>query len=248
MASNIVPDTIDDTYPVAGQDNNSQGFRDNFNIIKTNFTAAKSEIETLQNNTAKTNADNVFFENTLSRYTKLQETTTHVGPTNVSSPTPLSFDAGHFYTIVASNDVTLTLEDWPTNNEYAEMLIQVYGDGAVNRTVTFASTYSAGASQMRVDTKDELISSTTMVAGVSYTIAAPGTSDFTSVGAPNNNPGTTFTATAGVSGTGIVIQNSWSGAAITTNTVVTRSHLVKAFTYDNGTNVFLQYLGTFANV
>jgi hypothetical protein len=37
-------------------------------------------------------------------------------------------------------------------------------------------------------------------------------------------------------------------AAITTNTVVTRSHLVKAFTYDNGTNVFLQYLGTFANV
>ena len=63
MASNIVPDTIDDTYPVAGQDNNSQGFRDNFNIIKTNFTSAKSEIETLQDNTAKTNADNVFFEN-----------------------------------------------------------------------------------------------------------------------------------------------------------------------------------------
>ncbi len=196
MASNIVPDTIDDTYPVAGQDNNSQGFRDNFNIIKTNFTAAKSEIETLQNNTAKTNADNVFFENTLSRYTKLQETTTHVGPTNVSSATPLSFDAGHFYTIVASNDVTLTLEDWPTNNEYAEMLIQVYGDGAVNRTVTFASTYSAGVSQMRVD----------------------GSTEF------------------------------GGGAAITTNTVVTRSHLVKAFTYDNGTNVFLQYLGTFANV
>ena len=196
MASNIVPDTIDDTYPVAGQDNNSQGFRDNFNIIKTNFTSAKSEIETLQNNTAKTNADNVFFENTLSRYTKLQETTTHVGPTNVSSATPLSFNAGHFYTIVASNNVTLTLEDWPTNNEYAEMLIQVYGDGAVNRTVTFASTYSAGASQMRVD----------------------GSTEF------------------------------GGGAAITTNTVVTRSHLVKAFTYDNGTNVFLQYLGTFANV
>jgi len=196
MASNIVPDTIDDTYPVAGQDNNSQGFRDNFNIIKTNFTSAKSEIETLQNNTAKTNADNVFFENTLSRYTKLQETTTHVGPTNVSSATPLSFAAGHFYTIVASNDATLTLEDWPTNNEYAEMLIQIYGDGAVNRTITFASTYSAGASQMRVD----------------------GSTEF------------------------------GGGAAITTNTVVTRSHLVKAFTYDNGTNVFLQYLGTFANV
>ena len=196
MASNIVPDTIDDTYPVAGQDNNSQGFRDNFNIIKTNFTSAKSEIETLQNNTAKTNEDNVFFENTLSRYTKLQETTTHTGPTNVSSDTTFNFSAGHFWTVVASNNVILTLADWPTNNHYAEMLIQVYGDGAVNRTITFASTYSAGASQMRVD----------------------GSTEFA------------------------------GGAAITTNTVVTRSHLVKAFTYDNGTNVFLQYLGTFANV
>ena len=36
MASNIVDTTIDETYPVAGVDNDSQGFRDNFNIIKTN--------------------------------------------------------------------------------------------------------------------------------------------------------------------------------------------------------------------
>jgi hypothetical protein len=30
MASNINPYNIDGTYPVAGQDNSSQGFRDNF--------------------------------------------------------------------------------------------------------------------------------------------------------------------------------------------------------------------------
>ena len=30
MASNINPNNIDTTYPVAGQDNDSQGFRDNF--------------------------------------------------------------------------------------------------------------------------------------------------------------------------------------------------------------------------
>ena len=35
MASNIISSTIDDTYPVAGIDNDTQGFRDNFNIIKT---------------------------------------------------------------------------------------------------------------------------------------------------------------------------------------------------------------------
>lgn len=50
MASNIVDTTIDETYPVAGVDNDSQGFRDNFNIIKSNFVAAKAEITELQSN------------------------------------------------------------------------------------------------------------------------------------------------------------------------------------------------------
>ena len=38
--SNIDSTSIDATYPVAGQDNNSQGFRDNFNTItSTNMMA-----------------------------------------------------------------------------------------------------------------------------------------------------------------------------------------------------------------
>ena len=37
MASNIVPGNIDGTFPKAGQDNSSQGFRDNFSAINTNL-------------------------------------------------------------------------------------------------------------------------------------------------------------------------------------------------------------------
>ena len=33
--STIDDTSIDQTFPVAGQDNNSQGFRDNFSTIKT---------------------------------------------------------------------------------------------------------------------------------------------------------------------------------------------------------------------
>ena len=47
MASSIDTSTIDATYPVAGIDNDSQGFRDNFNSIKTNLTTAGSEITAL---------------------------------------------------------------------------------------------------------------------------------------------------------------------------------------------------------
>ena len=58
MASSIDTSTIDANYPVAGIDNDSQGFRDNFNSIKTNITTAGSEITALQANRARTDADN----------------------------------------------------------------------------------------------------------------------------------------------------------------------------------------------
>ena len=63
MASNIVPANVDGTYPKAGQDNTSQGFRDNFSAIKNNFTEAVSEIEDLQTNKASTNANVNFSDN-----------------------------------------------------------------------------------------------------------------------------------------------------------------------------------------
>ena len=52
MASNIVPGNVDGTFPTAGQDNSSQGFRDNFTAIKNNFTEAKTDIESIQTNKA----------------------------------------------------------------------------------------------------------------------------------------------------------------------------------------------------
>jgi hypothetical protein len=48
MASLINPTNIDVTYPIAGQDNDTQGFRDNFNNIKNNLTTAKNEITAIQ--------------------------------------------------------------------------------------------------------------------------------------------------------------------------------------------------------
>lgn len=48
MASDINPNNIDGTYPIAGIDNDTQGFRTNFTNTSTNFAEAKSEIEDLQ--------------------------------------------------------------------------------------------------------------------------------------------------------------------------------------------------------
>ena len=50
MSSSINPNNIDGNFPVAGQPNNTQGFRDNFTNIKTNFATAATEITDLENN------------------------------------------------------------------------------------------------------------------------------------------------------------------------------------------------------
>lgn len=49
MTSQINSSTIDGTFPVAGKDNSSAGFRNNFSNIATNFTYAANEITDLQN-------------------------------------------------------------------------------------------------------------------------------------------------------------------------------------------------------
>jgi len=63
--SEIVTGTIDAAFPVAGQDNDSQGFRDNFSIIKAGLETAASEIGLLLTGTAKTDANNDFAGNAL---------------------------------------------------------------------------------------------------------------------------------------------------------------------------------------
>ena len=60
MTSNINYLSINENFPVAGQDNDTQVFRDNFDTIKTSFNSAKTEITDLQNNTAKLTEDNDF--------------------------------------------------------------------------------------------------------------------------------------------------------------------------------------------
>ena len=67
MASNIVPGNVDGTFPKAGQDNSSQGFRDNFNATKNNFTEAKTEIEALQTDKANLDGSSNFADNEITR-------------------------------------------------------------------------------------------------------------------------------------------------------------------------------------
>jgi len=115
MASNIVPGNIDGTYPKAGQDNSSQGFRDNFTEIKTNFTTTATEITDLQNNKASLNASSDFSYNEVSRAKLKNNSETIYAHGSVSDGSvTLNHGNGHYQTLTITADTTFAFTNFPT--------------------------------------------------------------------------------------------------------------------------------------
>ena len=114
MASNIVPGNIDGTYPKAGQDNSSQGFRDNFNEIKTNFTTTATEITDLQTNKASLNASSDFANNEVLRAKFKNNSETIYAHGSVSSGSvTLNHNNGHYHTATVTADTTFAFTNFP---------------------------------------------------------------------------------------------------------------------------------------
>ena len=125
MASNINSNDIDANFPVAGQDNDSQGFRDNFSTIKTSLATAKTEITDLQNDTAKTNANNDFNGNKIQE-ANFQATTEQTYSTgSITSNQNISFENGHYQIVTVGGDVTLTLTDWAASGKLCKLRLEV---------------------------------------------------------------------------------------------------------------------------
>ncbi|CAB4133587.1 hypothetical protein UFOVP257_309 [uncultured Caudovirales phage] len=152
MTSQVNPNNIDGTYPVAGQDNDSQGFRDNFTNIRNNLTYVKAEIEDIQNKAIfKTNLNNTtlsndFLGNALvnASMTGWRESYNAIG--SVSGPIYVDFANGNFQKIVLNGATTLNFL-WPSNTSGQAASIKLWVNFPVadpTRTLTFASPPSLG--------------------------------------------------------------------------------------------------------
>ena len=149
MASNINSADVDALYPIAGQDNDSQGFRDNFSTIKNSLSTAASEITALQDKTAGVAASaivesgstvggdwNGFYIQDANFRANVEEVYV-IG--NVTSNQNINWTNGHYQTVQAGNDITLTLTDWPTSGKLGKMRLAITSDGD-SRTVTIGAT------------------------------------------------------------------------------------------------------------
>ena len=139
MTSSIVPGNIDGTYPVAGQDNSSQGFRDNFSAIKNNFAEAKSEIEDLQDNKASTDANTSFNDNIVTTAILKDCAETVYGHGTVSGSVTLDHENGHYQTLTTSGSVSLAFTNFPAAALGRIILDITYASTAHTLTVTTAT-------------------------------------------------------------------------------------------------------------
>lgn len=149
MTSAINPNNIDGSYPVAGQDNNSQGFRDNFTNIKVNFQYAEDEINDLQSKvvlkaalTGGTLDNNM--NDALLYAAKIQDfSATKVSVTGTSGAIAINYASGHYQAITTSGSISLSFTNFPASGSYGYLKLQINITN-VAHTVTLPAAVTLG--------------------------------------------------------------------------------------------------------
>ena len=131
--SNINPYNIDGTFPVAGQDNDSQGFRDNFTNIRNNFSYAQSEISDLQGKALTTSALTGATLNNNMNYTVLQkpqlssESFTALNLGTLSSTVNLDYSQSRIQKVTTNGAITISFANWPTAAQgFGKLILWIY--------------------------------------------------------------------------------------------------------------------------
>ena len=156
MTSLINFAAINENFPVAGEDNDTQVFRDNFDTIKTNFSTAKTEITDLQDNAARTDEDNDFLYNIVGSVT-LNDTYLRkkdYGAAIVAGTQDVSFKQAMYHVIKLGANTSLSFSEFPTGavdatglGQIGKATLELYGDGTA-RTITFTT---SGATVLKKD-------------------------------------------------------------------------------------------------
>jgi hypothetical protein len=164
MPSNINFTDIDGNFPKAGVDNPSQGFRDNFTVIKDSLQTAKNEITTLEAITAKVTGDNNFNGNKIqgAKFVNcVEETFTRTTPSE--SEQVVDYINGTYQEFRLNKDTTFVLQGWPPSDGYAKITVGLVSTNQAVHTATFRNLgtgviyYDQESAYVRVDENNELI-------------------------------------------------------------------------------------------
>lgn len=149
--SNINPQNIDGSFPIAGQDNNSQGFRSNFTQTINNFTFAAAELTDLQTyavlkgplgsvgQTGTPINDMNYAFITAPQLIEAVETINQIGNVSVGGSQTIDWTDGHFQTLSVTGSATLSFAStWPPTNHWTKLRLRILSYGST--ALTFPAT------------------------------------------------------------------------------------------------------------
>jgi hypothetical protein len=154
MTSAINPNDIDGTYPVAGQDNNSQGFRDNFTNTKTNFQYAANEITDLQSKAVLkaaltgTTLDNDMAGSPLSNANISDFSAVAAILGSLTGSVAINYMTGHYQTVTTGGSISLSFTNFPAAGNFGIVRVQITVTNTAY-TVTLPAAVSVGTANLQ---------------------------------------------------------------------------------------------------
>jgi hypothetical protein len=147
MTSAINSSAIIETFPVAGKDNDSQGFRDNFAATRLGLSVAKSEIDALQSR-AVLKADlatgtlpvvNDLLGSTISNGLYKQFNGVFYNAGTLSGTQNINLNNGPIQKITISGNAILNFINWPVSGQHSSIRLMVIGNQQGSYTVNFTT-------------------------------------------------------------------------------------------------------------
>jgi hypothetical protein len=226
MTSAINPNNIDGAYPVAGQDNNSQGFRDNFTNTKTNFQYAADEINDLQSKVVLkaaltgTALDNNMNGSLLSNAQIQDFSQTRVALGTLTGSVGVNYANGHYQTVTTGGSISLAFSNFSAAGTLSFLIVRVTISSTAH-TLTLPAAVGTGSSAASVLGIEGFASNV-------ITFAQTGTYEFqfhTEDGGSTvylselTRPRTNFSGTISVTGTATVGNITTSGTVSATGNI-----------------------------
>lgn len=129
--------SINENFPVAGEDNDTQVFRDNFNTIKQSLSSAKTEITDLETNASRLDVSNDYSDNVQANmvlqnckdavFEQLEVLDESVSSLNIS------FSNGSYQILRFQQNTSLNFQELPAAEIQAEkvgkIMLELYGNG-----------------------------------------------------------------------------------------------------------------------
>src|SRR5210317_153566 len=134
---------IDTAYPVAGQDNDSQGFRDNFANIKQAIDDSKSAISTLEGTSPSTQGDNDFDDNVISKVVLRDSALKAPSSETLAGETNVDYTAGHYRRLICTTEKpdtnTVVITNFAPAEALSHMMLEVRSNNTSQKFLNFST-------------------------------------------------------------------------------------------------------------